>query len=468
MKKRILSLFFAAIFLAMSFTVASAELTGDCNKDGKVDITDLYVLLSSLTKRSVKQAYYNLDGNDTIDIRDVMVLLHLLEPSQKHITLVANGYSKYSICADDALFDIANALSASVSDAYGVSIPVTSEDTFPCIKLAVGDTSLGKHGYSFAIEENSLIINASDAQALTYALGMFKTNCIDNQVKTDFLCFADDAVLPRESDAPFTLSDALAAKLSITLQHEELFSYGRKTIGEQKFTTAQGACTDGKSFYFIIRMKDDSACIIVKTDLTGNELAVSEPLDLGHGNDMTYDSKYDRLVVVHGTSTKNTSNGNENGRRLSFVDPETLTVLYTQANIIPANYVAGAVAYAENDDVYYFSAGASVYSIATISEDFVMTYLRNPGRKSRDTEGSSAYTSQGMGTDGKYIYFPMSLKDTDNILVIYDMNAKYITTLHIPTAMESESLFFIDGELYMFYNHKGAVMGKAPFTAKFE
>ena len=68
-----------------------------------------------------------------------------------------------------------------------------------------------------------------------------------------------------------------------------------------------------------------------------------------------------------------------------------------------------------------------------------------------------------MGSDENYIYYPMSNKWTsqrpflDNILEVYDWDGNYITTVHIPLAMESESMFWAKGKYYVAYNNNGSM-----------
>ena len=58
------------------------------------------------------------------------------------------------------------------------------------------------------------------------------------------------------------------------------------------------------------------------------------------------------------------------------------------------------------------------------------------------------YTAQGMGSDSKYIYFPMS-GSSDNILAVYDWDGNFVRTVSLPTTVESESMFFVNGTYYV-------------------
>ncbi|MBP3389299.1 MAG: hypothetical protein J6K98_05415, partial [Clostridia bacterium] len=256
---------------------------------------------------------------------------------------------------------------------------------------------------------------------------------------------------------PKNITEAIAAGVPFKTGIQVVKAFGKKTVAGQTFTIAQGIATDGEYLFFILKLSKDAGAIVVKTDLTGREIAHSARLDLGHANDMTYDHAYDRLVIVHGSSSSNTENGNKNGRRITFLDPASLEVTYSAANNLPSGYAAGAIAY--HAGRFYISRGGTAFRIAAISPDFVVTGIANIGRQPADVENSTGYTAQGAGTDGTYIYFPMSGK-TDNVVVVYTLDGQYVTTFHIPTAMESESLVFIEGSMYICFNSNGAVIAK--------
>ncbi len=377
-----------------------------------------------------------------------------------NVTLVKDGTSSFTLVADESVSpDAILAFNGALSEYYGVELE--AKDSKSTVRFTLGDTSLGLHGYKvYVSNEGSLVFSASDNEALAYALATFESTVMNKDNAA--LIIDRGFVLERISDNSFPISTALDLGLEINANHELIFKYGRKTIGDKEFRTAQGAATDGEYIYFIIRMSDDSNCIIVKTDIEGNEIQVSEPLDLGHGNDMTYNSKTGYLVVCHSTSKKNTANGNGNGRRISFVDKNTLEVVHTVKNLVP--YSICGIDYDAVNDCYYTCAGN--FRTFVFSDDYKCTTLLIVGRESESVEGITGYTYQGMGFDGKYVYFPLSGEE-DNVIVVYTTNGQYVTTFHVPTTMESESIIFYGGEMYIYYNSKGATLGKMPFDVSY-
>ena len=52
---------------------------------------------------------------------------------------------------------------------------------------------------------------------------------------------------------------------------------------------------------------------------------------------------------------------------------------------------------------------------------------------------------------------------SDNILQIFDWNGDEITTVTLPTQMESESAFWSDGVYYVNFNYDGARLYRVDF-----
>ena len=194
-------------------------------------------------------------------------------------------------------------------------------------------------------------------------------------------------------------------------------------------------------------MKDsaDGEAIITKHDLKkGYVVKRSEPIYVFHGNDMTYDSARNLLYIVHGSSE---------GKILTTVDPETLEVVSQSVNIKKG---AGAITYSPERDVFAISQGGKTLHFM----DSELKVTKSITREVLD------YTAQGMGSDEDFIYFPMSPKgdNKDNILVVYDWSGNYVTTIHLDTDRESESMFVVDGEYYVsFYFGDGARLFKLIF-----
>ncbi|MBP5270235.1 MAG: hypothetical protein ILO42_04675 [Clostridia bacterium] len=200
------------------------------------------------------------------------------------------------------------------------------------------------------------------------------------------------------------------------------------------YKVGQGAASDGTYAYFILRTSGDGDAIISKYKLdTGEFVGHSQPFHVFHGNDMTYDSAKRLLVVAHGSSE---------GKILTTVNPDTLEVVEQTVNI-PVG--SGAITYSVEKDLYAISQGGKTLYIASSEFKVLKSFTRTP---------TGGYTAQGMGSDDKYIYFPMS-GSADNILMTYNWSGQYVTDVHLPTAYESESMFWVNGTYYVNFYQSG-------------
>ena len=214
------------------------------------------------------------------------------------------------------------------------------------------------------------------------------------------------------------------------------------------YRVGQGACSDGTYVYFILKPSADGEAIITKYNLkTGAFVKRSQPIYVFHGNDMTFDTARNLIYVSHGSSE---------GKILTTVDPDTLEVVTQSVSIKKGS---GAITYSPERDAFAISQGGT-------SLHFLNNELKVQKSLSRE---ALDYTAQGMGSDEDYIYFPMSPKNDnhDNVLVVYDWDGNYVTTIHMPTDWESESMFVVDGVYYVsFYHGDGARLFELEITVK--
>jgi hypothetical protein len=167
-------------------------------------------------------------------------------------------------------------------------------------------------------------------------------------------------------------------------------------------------------------------------------------LFLGHGNDLTYDAKNDRIVCAQGQSL---------GGVLVFIDPHTLTI----TGSVELDTKAGAITYNEKTDCYAISRGGKTLEILNSDFEIIASYQRTD---------KTGYTAQGMGSDDRYLYFPMSFKDRKNIVVVYDWDGNYITTVKSDVTREAESMFWVNGKYYFAHNYflEGMNVWEGEFT----
>ena len=199
--------------------------------------------------------------------------------------------------------------------------------------------------------------------------------------------------------------------------------------GEYKI--AQGAASDGRYAYFIMRQDKNGDCIVCKYDLrTGKHVKTSQPIHLFHGNDMTYDSRRNLLYVAHGQSE---------GKILTSINPKDLTVVEQTIDIEKGS---GAITYSASRDVIAISQGGN--KLHFLDGDLKLL-------SSFDRTDDTGYTAQGMGSDESYIYFPMSGLQS-NFIEIYDWKGNYVTHFLMDDPRESETIFWVNGIYFICFN----------------
>lgn len=153
------------------------------------------------------------------------------------------------------------------------------------------------------------------------------------------------------------------------------------------YSVLQGGGSDGKYAYYAMINKSTTpeTAIIYKFDLKTWELVgTSKPMPSAHTNDITYDSKNDRLVISYCSSA-------DSYKGLVFVDPDTLEFI----EYITCPTSNRGVCYLPETNQYLFATG---YTFHLTDENF--NTIRSI------TDGYQKRTTQGFYCDGKYIYDP--------------------------------------------------------------
>lgn len=193
---------------------------------------------------------------------------------------------------------------------------------------------------------------------------------------------------------------------------------------------AQGSATDGEFAYVISLHRVSKDAAVWKVNLSDWSVTdMVHGLPLGHGNDATYNPKTNELLVVN--------LDDPNAKTLTVIDPDTLTV--TGQKQLPFGFYA--IAYNALRDQYVFGLGGS-YDFVITDGDF--NYIAT------HTGVDTGLTRQGVECDDKYIYFPhWDYKKYKNYLLVYDWDGNFVTQMDVKNYMEIESVFNVDGELYI-------------------
>lgn len=224
------------------------------------------------------------------------------------------------------------------------------------------------------------------------------------------------------------------------------------------FDTVQGSCYAKGYAYFILENRNiaysDPRCKIVKVRLSNRKVVkVSGALKLRHGNDMTFDTKRNRIVVSHSTPSP---------KMISVVDPVTLKVIAKKKVKLardtyklprpksdPDKYYDayngfGNIAYnSKYDQFVCVLRGKTFHHLLFLDSNFNPVRFQYVGTMAKQM-------LQGIDTCGDYILVGQSYGYgyTGNNILIYDWDGNYNCKLNLGTKYELESIFHKSGTFY--------------------
>lgn len=204
--------------------------------------------------------------------------------------------------------------------------------------------------------------------------------------------------------------------------------------------TVQGACVDGDYAYFAFM--NGSVCNIAKFDAHSWEYIEKEKIiNMGHSNDMTYNSDKDYLVVANNAPYYDV---------ITLVDPDTLAPI-KDVKIDEDIY---SIAYNASRDCYVVGLSGT-YDFALLDSDFEVI---------KEFDGvDTGYTRQGCDCDDDYIYFVQS--GGHNLLVVYDYEGNHITDIPMDDTDEVENIFHIGNTFYTSLYYYGNTLYRIGFNA---
>ena len=370
-------------------------------------------------------------------------------PDESEIIICNGGATDYVLVYQDAVSSAASELVKAFSAKAAVSMPSGKSSTASVkpLEILLGSTGreeteqvlseIGAAGYAIETVGRKFVIVATDDALLARALYDFQSSILKNAVynksgtinlKTGFRKVM--------KNVKTTFRDCIESGWTFSVQTTAVGNC--PAIGS--CSVAQGACSDGKFVYFVLCNSGDTEAVICKYTLSPFAfIASSDVFNGGHCNDLAFDTAGNRIILAHGQTQ---------GKILTPIDASTLKV-GTDFNITVGS---GAITYCSSRAKYAISQGGSTLHFADASFNVLSSNTRTD---------STGYTAQGMGSDDAYIYFPMS-GSGDNVLVTYNWDAKYVTTITVSVAMESESMFCVNDDYYIcFYKSgSGAVLHK--------
>ncbi len=355
----------------------------------------------------------------------------------------SNKATSEAIAAAKTLFDALEALSGvspaikndylytgDTTDGYEILVGSTNREE----SSAAASTLTSINQFTIAFTERKIVITGSNDYMSSLGVAYF----IENYLTAENTVKDGKNIMLTKTEAYTSDPDAYSFRALIAE------SSTLSSVSELKFTvaamdkikTSQGGCTDGTYNYQVLLQKDstngekNNVVRIVKTDMkTGKKVAVSEDLSLNHANDLTYNPKRNELIVVHNAPYR---------KRISFVDPDTLTVTGTKD--LSMNIYC--ISYNEKRDQYVVGlSGGQTFTILNSNFERVVSGSYSPTSR---TEG---YVTQGMETDDSYIYFVLY---RSNVITVYDWNGKFVSLIELDVGnIEPENIFIYNDEIYV-------------------
>ena len=190
----------------------------------------------------------------------------------------------------------------------------------------------------------------------------------------------------------------------------------------------QGGTTDGKFIYVIVHNGDKTAAAksrLRKYDIsTMEQVAETDPLQVCHGNDITYKPAENELYVVHCYP---------NGDTVSVFDADTLA--FKRQIKLPVSIYC--MSYDETLDCFWVGInGGDTFAKLTSNFKFVKRYMSR----------MHDYVTQGMDCDDRYLYFVRYKK---NCIIVYEKNGTFVGEYDLAFSGEPENISHVGDKFYI-------------------
>lgn len=376
---------------------------------------------------------------------------------KSYITLNSSNASKVKFVRSAAVdkhsteMELIKAFSQQITQRLDVSFSFTSDVSAgkyidDHILISLGDTSLdpsrelteklaktGGNAYGMIVKDNIIAVSGTDFYFLFMALDHILTSCISNNASGQpQLSFEENSELI-ESGLEYPDPE------EIIKSGKSYAFYSIKKLADVpttgSFSVLQGGGTDGKYAYYamISKATKPEKAIIYKYDLSTWELtATSKALPSAHTNDITYDAKNDRLVISY---CANKAGDVMSSSGLVFVDPNDLTFI----EYIDAPTTSRGIDYLPQTNQYILGAG---YTFYLTDEKFnTISYF---------TCGYPQLTTQGLCTDGKYIYDPRWKSGAKyQTITVNTLEGKFIKAVPLYNISGEPENLFRDGNSFV-------------------
>ena len=357
----------------------------------------------------------------------------------QNITIIEGGQTTWTIAYDKLKGNASEFLNAFAAYTGCTPRSYLESSEQNAQEILVGKTSRQEttealkgitNGYKIAFQDGKLVIAGTDDNWIAMALYEFERKVLKSSqyMSNGSLIIPDNLSISESYDDPQMIARLLNhGYTDFTLTTEKVMN----CAGEGQIKIAQGAASDGTHVYFVLRNSSDNQAMVFKYDMTGKQVAKSAVFNGGHCNDMTLNTRTSKLYVAHGSAAP---------KKLTPVAAKDLAVGTTTEISVGT----GAITYNAPRNCYAVSQGGKGLYLCDAGFKKVQSYSRTD---------ETGYTAQGMGSDDHYVYFPMS-GSSDNLLVTYDWNGRFVTSLKVNLALESESMFYAAGNYYVNFHEK--------------
>lgn len=288
-----------------------------------------------------------------------------------------------------------------------------------------------------AVDGSDVYFSAGEAEDEVIAMKMFIAKYLDYDYYSGI---ATNSTLIIEED----FSMKFDVDFDGTEGWQTVISRVAKVEQQGNWAVQQGACSDGTYAYYILSNQYSSTQSgkIVKFDLSDwSVVAVSDQLATDHSNDLTYNSKTNKIIAVH---------NKPNYTVLSIIDPDTLTIDYD----VDVGVGLYSVAYSEELDQYICGQSGTHSTFAILDSDFKLIKM------SYGTH-STLYTNQGNYADANYVYSFRSGSQNNipnNYIFVNDWDGNIVAEILVDFATEAENIFRVGNMWYTGYYSSGGIV----------
>ena len=302
-------------------------------------------------------------------------------------------------------------------------------------------SELGDDEYAIRTIGKKIVIAAKDDAFLCEAVEEFLTTLSGENVEKDgeTLLLKAELDIKKSGDTTSNYYKIIKnAALGATIENYASFTntqYDANNKSTVPYRT-QGGCFDGTYYYQALIASDDTYGMIVRYNVnTGGVIYSAVYEGLGHLNDMTLNTKTNKLIVANDTSGVHVFN------------PETLVLEQTK-NMTGINSVR--IAYDATRDKYVTHA-YNIWDSSLTAKEYSFSLNADI-----EADGIQAHVHQSIATDENFIYslvpdWPTGNEQYVTRIAVYDWSGNFVSliTVNVPGWSEPENISIVDGEIYI-------------------